>query len=82
MTDLDLAYRSAVELAADIRRKQLSPVELIRNCLDRIDAVNDELNCFCFVYPEEAMMYAKQAEKAVMSGARLSPLHGQVIISK
>ena len=76
MTDLDLAYRSAVELAEAILQKQLSPVELMSNCLDRIDAVNDKLNCFCFVYPDEAMMHAKQAEKAVMSGARLGPLHG------
>lgn len=76
MTDLDLCYTPATELARLIRTKKLSPVELVRNTLARIEAVNPKLNCFCFVYPEEALEKARAAEAAVMAGRRLGPLHG------
>ena len=76
MTDLDLSYTPATVLAERIRKKQLSPVELMKNTLARIEAVNPKLNCFAFVYPEEALEKAKQAERAVMKGAALGPLHG------
>ena len=74
--DLDLCYTPATELARLIRAKKLSPVELTRNSLARIEAVNPALNCFCFVYPEEALAKAKAAETAVMRGQTLGPLHG------
>jgi Asp-tRNA(Asn)/Glu-tRNA(Gln) amidotransferase A subunit family amidase len=76
MTDLDLCYTPATELARLIARKKLSPVELVRNTLARIEAVNPVINCFCFVYPEEAPEKAKAAEAAVMRGDALGPLHG------
>ena len=52
MVNLELAYTSAATLAGLIRNKQLSPVEVVDNCLDRIEKLNPKLNCFCFVYPE------------------------------
>ena len=76
MVDLDLAYTSATELVRLIRSKAVSPVEVMTNTLARIDAVNPVLNCFAFVYPEEAMARARAAEAAVASGAELGPLHG------
>jgi len=76
MTDLDLCYTPATKLARLIRTKKLSPVELMRNTLERIESVNPKLNCFCFVYPEEALEKAKAAEDAVMAGRPLGPLHG------
>ena len=76
MTDLDLCYTPATDLARLIRTKKLSPVELVRNTLARIDSVNPKLNCFCFVYPEEALEKARAAEAAVMAGKPLGPLHG------
>ncbi len=76
MVDLDLAYTPATELARLIRDRALSPVEVMANTLARIEAVNPELNCFAFVYPEEAMAGARAAEAAVTSGAKLGPLHG------
>jgi Asp-tRNA(Asn)/Glu-tRNA(Gln) amidotransferase A subunit family amidase len=82
MTDLDLAYTPATELARRIRSGDLSPVEVIANSLARIDEVNRKLNCFCFVYPDEAMEKARAAEKAVASGAPLGPLHGVPIAIK
>ena len=82
MVDRDLAYMSASRMADAIRRKQLSPVEIVKNALDRIDEVNGRLNCFCFVYPEEALQKARAAEKAVIEGRPLGPLHGVPIAFK
>ena len=76
MTDLDLLYTPAHKLAALIADKSISPVELMEQSLNRIDEVNQLLNCFCFVFHGEAMDLAKQAEKDVMSGKALGPAHG------
>ncbi|MGH6932877.1 MAG: amidase, partial [Dongiaceae bacterium] len=76
MADLELCYTPATELARRIRAKKISPVEIVRNALDRIDQVNPKLNCFCFVYPEEALKAARKAEAAVMAKKKLAPLHG------
>jgi Asp-tRNA(Asn)/Glu-tRNA(Gln) amidotransferase A subunit family amidase len=82
MADLELAYMSAAELAAAIRKRDLSPVEVMDNCLARIAEVNPELNCFCFVFAEEAMDQAREAAAAVQRGDRLGPLHGVPIAIK
>jgi len=76
MSDLDLCYMPATEMARRISDGRLSPVALIENSLSRIAEVNPKLNCFCFVYPEEALAKAKEAEAAVKAGRPLGPLHG------
>src|SRR5262245_45983337 len=76
MTDTDLCYTSAVELAALIRAKKLSPVELTRAVLACIEALNPTLKAVCTPTPEIALTDARQAEAAVMRGDRLPPLHG------
>ncbi len=63
--DLDLAYTPATELARLIRARELSPVELMDNCLARIEAVNPVLNCFCFTYQDEARAAERVAEAAL-----------------
>ena len=55
MSDRDLTYRSAGDLAELVRRREVSPVAVVEAALARIEAVNPTLNCFCFVYPEEAL---------------------------
>ncbi len=82
MTDLDLAYRPAAELARMIRTGQISPVEVVRNSLARIAEVNPKLNAFCFIYEEEALANAAEAERAVRSGRTLGALHGVPIALK
>src|SRR5579863_5404532 len=67
---------SAVELGRLIGRKKLSPVELLASCLGRIEAVNPVLNAVTATAIERAQAEAKTAEKAVMTGAPLRPLHG------
>jgi aspartyl-tRNA(Asn)/glutamyl-tRNA(Gln) amidotransferase subunit A len=72
----DLAFTSAAELAARIRTKSLSPVELMRATLARIEALQPVLNCFITVCAEPALDAARAAEQAVMRGDPLGPLHG------
>ena len=77
MADARLAWLSATELAPLIRRKKVSPVDVIGAVLDRIDAVNPRLNAFVTLTGDEARREAKAAERALMRrSARLGPLHG------
>ena len=82
MTDLDLCYTPATELARRIRNREQSPVEIVANSLARIEQVNPDLNCFCFTFPEEALAAAAAAEEAVMRGEQVGPLHGVPIAIK
>jgi aspartyl-tRNA(Asn)/glutamyl-tRNA(Gln) amidotransferase subunit A len=78
----ELAFMPATEMAAAIRAKTLSPVELAAAMLERIDAINPALNAYCLVTPEMAMTAAKDAEAAVMRGDELGALHGVPISIK
>lgn len=59
-----------------IGAKQLSPVELLNSCLSRIEEVNGAVNGVVALDAEGATEAAKTAEKAVLSGEALAPLHG------
>jgi len=73
----ELCWMPAAALAAAIKRKALSPVEVVRAVLDRIERVNPRLNAFVTLTPEQALKDARVAERAVgKKGARLGPLHG------
>src|SRR5215213_3830537 len=72
----DLAYATATELAARIRRRDLSPVEVIDAVITRIEARNPSLNALVFTAFDEAREQARRAEQMVTSGAALGPLHG------
>lgn len=76
MVDKEICFRSALDLAKDIREKKLSPVEIVENSLRRIEEVNPQLNGFCFVYAEEAIDKARNAERDVQTGKQVGPLHG------
>jgi amidase len=72
----ELAYLSAADLALRIRRRALSPVEVMDACIARIEARNPSLNALVHLGFEDARAGAKAAERALMSGAALGPLHG------
>jgi aspartyl-tRNA(Asn)/glutamyl-tRNA(Gln) amidotransferase subunit A len=74
--DADLAFRGAAELAALVRDKQVSPVELTRLYLERIDRLDARLRAYITVCADRAIEAARQAESAVLHGGRLGPLHG------
>jgi aspartyl-tRNA(Asn)/glutamyl-tRNA(Gln) amidotransferase subunit A len=72
----DLAFLPATELAAMIRRREISPVEVVSQTLARIEASRPALNAFITVAADLAMAAAREAESAVMQDAALGPLHG------
>jgi amidase/aspartyl-tRNA(Asn)/glutamyl-tRNA(Gln) amidotransferase subunit A len=72
----DIAWTSAGELASRIRRRELSPVELMRATIERIEERNPSLNAFVFLDFDQAMERARAAEAALTPGATLGPLHG------
>ena len=64
------------EAAQQIRSRQLSPVELARACLARIERLNPTLNAFITITADLALEQARQAEAEVMAGHWRGPLHG------
>ena len=77
MANDELCWMSAAALAAAIKRKKLSPVEVTRAVLDRIERVNPRLNAYVTITDDQAIRDARAAERAVgKRGARLGPLHG------
>ncbi|ATY11209.1 amidase [Amycolatopsis sp. AA4] len=69
MTDLTLA-----ELAAAVRAREVSPVELAEEYLGRIDRENDEVGAYLTVDHEGALAAAREAEALVLSGRRDLPV--------
>jgi aspartyl-tRNA(Asn)/glutamyl-tRNA(Gln) amidotransferase subunit A len=76
MSDNEVVWTSALDLATRIRQKEISPVEAMAAVLARIEAVNPRLNAFCLVAADQARAAARDAEVAVMKGEPLGPLHG------
>jgi len=76
MNATDLCYTPATQLARLIRAKQLSPVELTRAVLERIERLNPVVNAFCTLTADAALQAARAAEQAVMQGGQTGPLHG------
>ena len=72
----DLCFTPATMLVRLIRQKRVSPVEVIRAVLDRIERVNPKLNAYCTVVAERALKAARHAESAVMKKQALGLLHG------
>jgi amidase/aspartyl-tRNA(Asn)/glutamyl-tRNA(Gln) amidotransferase subunit A len=73
---MELMEHSAIDLAAKIRARELSPVEVVDAALDAIDKRDAPINSMVFVAHEEARESAKKAEEAVTRGDALGPLHG------
>ena len=71
----EIYYAPVTELAAKIRQKELSPVEVVQAHLDRIAQLNPTLNAIVF-FADDPLELARQAEAAVMRGDDLGPLHG------
>lgn len=76
MDSTELCFTPATVLAAAVRTRQLSPVELVDAVLARIEALNPKLNAFLAVDGEGARAAARQAEAAIMRGDALGQLHG------
>lgn len=67
---------SASRIASEIRAKSISPIEVARIHLERIERLNPKLNAFVDWQPGRVLDQARDAEKAVLRGDALGPLHG------
>ena len=78
----DLSRLSLEEASALVRRKTVSPVELARACLERIERLNPKLNAFIAVTSEQALAQARRLENERRRGRWRGPLHGIPIAIK
>ena len=79
---LELTALTLSEAAALVRQRELSPVELTRAHLERIEALNPVLNCFITITADAALQRARQAEDAIQRGEIWGPLHGLPVALK
>jgi aspartyl-tRNA(Asn)/glutamyl-tRNA(Gln) amidotransferase subunit A len=72
----DLAYLTIAEAAGMIRNRQVSPVELVDACLDRIERHDKVIQAWVTVLAEDARAEAKAAADEIARRGPRSPLHG------
>ncbi|GAB3227390.1 amidase [Spirosoma arcticum] len=78
----NLKNKSIAEISELIRSKQLSPVDLVNNCLAKIKDLHPTLNAFITVLHDEAIESATVAEKEISKGNWKGVLHGIPIAVK
>src|SRR6185369_1693534 len=71
-----LYYLTIHEAQQLIKNRKLSPVELTRAVLDRIQAVDGKLHAYINLMAERAMMDARAAETEIQQGKWRGPMHG------
>jgi amidase len=79
--DEDVAFAGAAKQAEMVRAGEVSPTELVRMCLDRIERLDPQLNSFRKVFAEKALLEAEQAEARLKAGEE-RPLLGVPIAIK
>ena len=76
MDGADLCYTPALELRRLIQTRALSPLELAKVVLERIERLNPVINAFLTIPSDLALEQAKAAEARVMRGSPSGPLEG------
>ena len=77
MASEELCWLSATDLAALVRRRKVSPVEVVDAVLARIGRLNPQINAYVTVTDDEARRAARAAERMLgRRQAKLGPLHG------
>jgi aspartyl-tRNA(Asn)/glutamyl-tRNA(Gln) amidotransferase subunit A len=69
-------FSSAAEIAKAVKRRRLSPVEIVQGALERIERLNPVLGAFITVTADSALAAAKRLERAVQAKRELGPLAG------
>ena len=72
----ELKFASISELASLIKSQDISPVEIAQNTLDRISALDGNINAFLAVFDETVIRDAQVAESEIVRGMYRGPLHG------
>ena len=78
----DLAHLPLHALAAQLKSRSISPVEIVDKCLQRIGQLDGKLKAFIDVFESEARSAAEAADKAIRAGQAVGPLHGIPIALK
>ncbi|MBY0525874.1 MAG: amidase [Gemmataceae bacterium] len=78
----ELPWMGVVELARAIAAKKVSPVEVMRAQLARIEKLDGRFKSYISVFGEQALETARHAEKAATAGQRLGALHGVPVAVK
>ncbi len=78
----DPALLPAHVMSAEIGAGRLSPAEIVEAALARIEAADGKLHAFVEIYDKDARLAAEAADKAILSGHRIGPLHGIPIALK
>ena len=76
MSSRDLQEITIAGISSDIKRGEVSPVELTDRYLKRIHELNPSLNAYMTMTDEQAMSDAKKAEDEIRGGMYRGPLHG------
>jgi aspartyl-tRNA(Asn)/glutamyl-tRNA(Gln) amidotransferase subunit A len=76
MAESGSLVRSLSDIAAQIRRRELAPVEVTRAVLDRLEHLNPRLNAVLTNLGEQVLEAAKRAEQDLVAGQPRGPLHG------
>jgi amidase len=82
MSDVDICFMTAGELAGRIRAKELSASEVMAAHLAQIERVNPVVNAIITFLPEQAMAQAKAADAALARGQAPGPLFGLPVAHK
>jgi aspartyl-tRNA(Asn)/glutamyl-tRNA(Gln) amidotransferase subunit A len=72
----ELCHMTINQAGPLLRERKLSPVELVRAFLERIEAIDSKLNSFVTLLPERALSQARAAEAEILQGNYRGPLHG------
>jgi aspartyl-tRNA(Asn)/glutamyl-tRNA(Gln) amidotransferase subunit A len=78
----DLTFLSIEQAARLLRRREISPVELVDACLERVQSLDASINAFITLTAESARRRARAAERELRRGGARSPLHGIPICLK
>ena len=78
----DLAFTPAIDLLRLIATKEISPVEITRLYINRIERLDTHLNSYLLSTAELAMEQARRAESELIAGSNIGPLHGLPISVK
>jgi aspartyl-tRNA(Asn)/glutamyl-tRNA(Gln) amidotransferase subunit A len=73
---LEMLYATILEISEQLRSGTLSPVQLVRDCLEAIEQLNPELNAFITINEQSALAEARVAEGEILRGHWRGPLHG------
>ncbi len=78
----ELCFRTATELVEQIRRGDVSCVEVMEAYLAQIDRINPKVNAIVTLLPEQAMQSAREADRKLAQGQATGALHGLPIAHK